>query len=146
MTRNIQAKEKLEGFIDKLESLGYRVTKVHKRPQIYDINGERVNIRSRGRSRETVYGRVFWYSVAFSVLQEVKWVIYMTTTPDYFVMLRSSFLERLKDSMYSDRSKTGVGVFNIDWDNMMIELKQGETRSIGEYYHNLIHLEDFPIL
>ena len=125
--------------------LGYRVTEVRKKPQIYSINGELVNICSRGRAKKTVGGnRLFWYSVAFSVLQDVKWVIYMTTESDYFVMLPSSFLESLKDHMYPDRSKAGVGVFDIDWDNTTIELKQGEIISIDDYYHNLIHLEDYP--
>ncbi len=105
MTRSIQAEEKLEGFISKLESLGYRVTKVDKKPQIYCINDELVNIRSRGKSQETTYGRRFWYSVAFSVLQYVKWVIYITTDSDYFIMFPSSFLESLKDRMYPDRKK-----------------------------------------
>ena len=145
MARNIQAKEKLEGFINKLASLGYRVTEVHKKPQIYSISGELVNIRSRGKTKETADGsRLFWYSVAFSVLKDVKWVIYMATEPDYFVMLPSSFLESLKDRMYPDRSKAGVGVFDVDWDSMMIELKQGERISINDYYHNLIYLEDYP--
>ena len=145
MTRNIRAEEKLEGFINKLASLGYRVTEVRKKPQIYSINGELVNIRSRGKSKEPVDGsRLFWYSVAFSVLQDVKWVIYITTESDYFVMLPGSFLESLKDRMYPDKSKAGVGVFDIDWDSMTIELKQGERISIDDYYHNLIHLEDYP--
>lgn len=97
MTQNIQAKESLEGFINKLMSLGYRVTKVSKKPQIYSINGELVNIRSRGKSKEPADGsRLFWYSVAFSVLQDVKWVIYIMTESDYFVMLPSSFLETLR--------------------------------------------------
>ena len=105
-----------------------------------------MNIRSRGKSRETADGsKRFWYSVHFSVLQDVKWVIYMTTESDYFVMLPSSFLESLKDRMYPDRSKAGVGVFDIDWDNLMIVLKQGELISINEYYHNLIRCDDFPI-
>ena len=145
MTRSVQAEEKLDGFINKLTSLGYRVTEVQKRPQIYSINGELVNIRSRGKSRETADGSgLFWYSVAFSVLQDAKWVIYITTEPDYFIMLPSSFLESFKDRMYPDRSKAGVGVFDIDWDSMMIELKHGERISIDDYYHNLIHLEDYP--
>ncbi len=145
MTRNIQAEEKLEGFINKLASLGYRVTEVHKKPQIYSINGELVNIRSRGESRETAdRSRRFWYSVAFSVFQDVKWVIYMATTSDYFVMLPSSFLESLKDRMYPDRTKAGVGVFDIDWDGITIDLIQGERISIDDYYHNLIHPEDYP--
>ena len=145
MTRNIQAEEKLEGFINKLASLGYGVIEVHKKPQIYSINGELVNIRSRGKSKKTASGsRLFWYNVAFSVLQDVKWVIYMTTKSNYFVMLPSSFLESLKDRMYPDRSKAGVGVFDVDWDSMTIELKQGQRISIDDYYHNLIYLEDYP--
>ncbi|MFC1962895.1 hypothetical protein ACFLWB_02730 [Chloroflexota bacterium] len=146
MTQNISAKGKKDGFINKLESLGYRVAEVQKRPQIYSINDELVNIRSRGKSRKTTDGsRLFWYSVAFSVLQDVKWVIYMATTSDYFVMLPSIFLESLKDRMYPVESSAGTGVFDIDWDGTMIELKQGERISINDYYHNLINPEDYPI-
>ncbi len=145
MTRNIQAEEKLEGFINKLASLGYRVRReVRKKPQIYYINGELVNIRSRGKSQETTYGRRFWYNVTFSVLQYVKWVIYITTDSDYFIMFPSSFLDSHKDRMYPDRKNAGVGVFDIDWDNEMIVLKEGKPIRIGEYYHNLIHPEDYP--
>ncbi len=145
MTQNIQAKESLEGFINKLMSLGYRVTKVSKKPQIYSINGELVNIRSRGKSKEPADGsRLFWYSVAFSVLQDVKWVIYITTDSDYFFMFPSSFLESLKDRMYPDRRNAGVGVFDIDWDNEMIVLKEGEIISIHDYYHQLDDPEYYP--
>ena len=146
MNRNTQAKEKKEDFINKLESLGYRVTEVRKKPQIYSINGELVNIRSRSKSKKPAGGnRLFWYSIAFSVLQEVKWVIYITTEPDYFVMLPSSFLDSLKDRMYPDRNKADVGVFDIDWDGLAIELKQGERISIYEYYQNLTGSQDYPI-
>jgi len=145
MTQNIQTEEKLEGFINKLASLGYRVTKVSKKPQIYSIDGELVNIRSRGKAKETADGsRLFWYSVAFSVLQDVQWVIYLMTESDYFVMLPSSFLESLKERMYPDESNAGVGVFDIDWDGLAIELKQSERIPIDDYYHNLIHPEDYP--
>ena len=145
MTRNNRAEEKLESFINKLTSLGYRVIIISKKPQIYSINGELVNVRSRGKSRKTgEVDRRFWYSVSFSVLQDVKWVIYMTTGSDYFVLLPSSFLESLKDRMYPDRSKSEVGVFDIDWDNLRIDLKQGERISISDYYHNLTHPEDYP--
>jgi hypothetical protein len=144
MTRSTQAEEKLEDFINKLQSLGYRVTEVSKKPQIYSMNGELVNIRSRGKSKEIAGGRGFWYSITFSVLQEVKWVIYLMTESDYFMMLPSSLLESLKERMYPDRRNAGVGVFDIDWDNGMIVLKQGEIIRIGEYYHNLVHREDYP--
>ena len=144
MARNVQAEEKLEGFINKLASLGYRVTEVYRKPQIYSINGELVNIRSRGKSKETTHGRQFWYSVTFSVLQEVRWVIYLTTDSDYFMMFPSSFLESLKERMYPDKKNAGVGVFDIDWDNEMIVLKEGEIIRIGEYYHNLRDREDYP--
>jgi len=144
MTRNTQAEEKLEGFISKLESLGYRVREVQKKPQIYSINGELVNIRSRSKHKEASIGRLFWYSIAFNVLHEVKWVIYLTTESDYFIKFPSSFLENLKDRMYPDRNKAGVGVFDIDWDNLMIVLKQGETIRINEYYHNLIDEDYYP--
>ena len=144
MTGNVQAEEKLEDFINKLTSRGYEVEKVSKKPQIYSINGARVNIRSRGKSKEIAGGRGFWYSVHFSVLQDVKWVIYLTTDSDHFMMFPSSFLDSQKDRMYPDRKNAGVGVFDIDWDNEMIVLKEGEIKRIGEYYHNLRDREDYP--
>ena len=146
LTRSSQAEEKLEGFVNKLRSLGYRIEEVRKRPQIYSINGELVNIRSRSKDRNAVYGRSFWYDVAFSVLHEVKWVIYLMTESDYFVMFPSSFLESIKDRMYPARNRAGVGVFDIDWDNLMIVLEQGERISIGEYSHNLINCDELPVL
>ncbi len=144
MARNINAEEKLEGFISKLALLGYRTREVRKKPQIYSINGEPVNIRCRGKSRGTADGRRFWYSIAFSVLQEVSWVIYITTESDYFVMLPSNFLNSLKDLMYPDRRNTEIGVFDIDWDSLEIVLRQGERISINEYYHNLLEPECYP--
>jgi hypothetical protein len=144
MAQNMQAEEKLEGFINKLESLGYRVTEYGRKPQIFSISGELVNIRSRGKAKETTHGRHFWYSVTFSVLQEVRWVIYLTTDSDYFMMFPSRFLENLKERMYPDRKNARVGVFDIDWDNEMIVLNQGELICISEYYHNLIHPANYP--
>ena len=68
MAENISPQAKLKGFITKLASLGYRVREVRKKPQIYSINDELVNIRSRAKPKETVSeNRSFWYSVAFSV-------------------------------------------------------------------------------
>ncbi len=142
MARNIQAEEKLEAFINKLESLGYEVRKISKRPQIYSINGNLVNIRSRGKSKEIAGGRGFWYSIAFSVLKNVKWVIYLTTDSDHFMMLPSSFLESRKDRMYPDRSKAGVGIFDIDFDSESLVLKEGKLERIGKYYWNLNDRED----
>ncbi len=53
MTRSIQSERKLEDFINKLESLGYGIQEVRKKPQIYSINGELINIRSRGKHKDT---------------------------------------------------------------------------------------------
>ena len=145
MAQNTNAKAKLRAFINKLASLGYGVREVRKNPQIYSINDELVNIRSRGKPRVTADGnKSFWYSIAFSVLRKVKWVIYITTNSDYFVMLPSSFLDNLKNRMYPDESKAETRVFNIDWDSLAIELSQGERISIREYYHNLIEPECYP--
>jgi hypothetical protein len=145
MTRNAGAEEKLEGFVTKLVLLGYEVREIRKKPQIYSIDGKLVNIRSRGKSKETIHGRQFWYSVHFSVLREVRWVIYLTTESNYFMMFPSSFLESLKERMYPDRKNTGVGVFDIDWDNEMIVLKHGELERIGKYYRNLRYPADYPM-
>ena len=145
MAQNINAEAKLKGFITKLASLGYRVREVSKKPQIYSINDELVNIRSRGKPRVTADGnKSFWYSIAFSALRKVKWVIYITTNSDYFVMLPSGFLDGFKGRMYTDRRNTEIGVFDIDWDSLAIELSQGERIPIREYYHNLIERECYP--
>jgi hypothetical protein len=146
MANNTNAEAKLRAFITKLASLEeYRVTEVSRKPQIYSINTELVNIRSRGKPRETADGnRSFWYDVAFSVLPKVKWVIYIATDSDYFVMLPGSFLDSLKDHMYPNMRNAGTGVFYIDWDSLAIELSQGERISISEYYHNLIEPECYP--
>ncbi len=75
--------------------------------------------------------------MTFSVLHDVKWVIYLTTDSDHFMMFPSSFLDSHKDRMYPARRSAGVGVFDIDWDNEMIVLKQGEVIHVGEYYYDL---------
>lgn len=137
MTRSIQAKEKLEDFINKLESLECEVREVNKKPQIYSINGELVNIRSRGRSKRIAGGTGFWYNVSFSVLEEVNSVIYLMTDSDYFVKFPSSFLERLKDRMYPDSKNVGVRVFDIDWTEGYLVLKGGELERIWDYIHGL---------
>ncbi len=137
MPRNVQAKEKLEGFIDKLVSKGCEVRAVRKRPQIYSINGKLFNIRSRGMSKKIGGGTGFWYSVSFSVLQEVNGIIYLMTNSDYFIMLRSNFLEQLKDRMYLDRSKPNVGVFDIDWTEGYLVLKGGELERIWDCLHDI---------
>jgi len=145
MAQSINAEAKLNGFINRLASLGYGVREVSKKPQIYSINDQLVNIRSRAKPRETVSeSRSFWYSVAFSVLPKVKWVVYIATNSDYFVMLPSGFLDGLKGRMYPDRRNTEIGVFDIDWDGLAIELSRGERISISEYYHNLIESECYP--
>ena len=134
---------KPEDFLDRLESLGYLVTRVTKRPSICSINGARVNTRSKSRARETNSGRSFFYSITYSVLQEVRWVIYITTDADHFFMFPSSFLGNLRERMYPDRKNANVGVFDLDWDNLGIVLRDGEV-SIGEYYHDLVDRENYP--
>ena len=91
-----------------------------------------MNIRSSEKSEETTYGRRFWYSITLSVLQDVKWVIYLTTDSDHSMMFPSSFLDIHKDCMYNDGSRSGVGIFNIDWDNKMLVLKEGEPTRVSE--------------
>ena len=146
MARSIQAEEKLEEFLNKLASLpGYNVRECRKKPQIYSINDKLVNIRCRGKSKEIAGGRGFWYSISFNVLQTVDWVIYLTTTSDYFFMFPVSFLDGIKDRMYPDRSKVDVGIFDLDYDSEMMVLRQGKPESVSQYYNNLIHPVDYPI-
>jgi hypothetical protein len=144
MAQNIGAETKLAGFVTKLASLGYEVREVSKKPQIYSINGEPVNIRSRSKHRNAAYGRSFWYDIPFSVLHGVTSVVYLMTESDYFVKFPATFLESVKDRIYLAENKAGVGVFDIDWDNPKIVLKQGEVVGIGQYYHNLTEPECYP--
>jgi len=144
MAQNTNAGTKLVGFVTKVVSLGYGVREISKKPQIYSINDELVNIRSRSKHRNAAYGRSLWYDIPFSVLHEVNWAIYLMTEPDYFVQLPTSFLDSIKDRMYLAENRAGVGVFDIDWDNLKIVLRQGELVSIGQYYHNLVERECYP--
>ena len=144
MVESINARAKFEGFISKLASLGYTVREVSEDPRVYSINDKLVNIRSRSKHRSAAYGRSFWYDISFAVLRKVGWVVYLMTEPDYFVKLPSSFLENVKDRMYLPRNKAGVGVFDIDWDNLKIVLKQGELISIDRYYNNLAEPQCYP--
>jgi len=143
--QDVSCKKKVRDLLHELRSLGYSVEEVSKRPQVYSIDNELVNVRCRGKTRENTYGedRVFWYSVSFNVLQDVKWVLYLTTTSDYFVMLPSEFLESLEDDMYDDHSKDSTGIFNIDWDGLTIELRD-KTIDLMPYYHNLLEEECYP--
>lgn len=143
MNEESPSDKKLEDFINRLTSKGYNVQPGPKKPQIYIIDGKPVNIRCRGKSKTIADGRGFWYSVSFNVLREVKGVVYITTGPDYLFMFPSNFLESLKDRMYQDKSKAGVGIFDLDWDKQEMILK-GNPEPISEYYCNLVYQYDFP--
>jgi len=146
MKQDTTSKDNIQNFVDKLVSLGYTVSEISKKPQVYSINGKSVNIRSRGKSVQLADGsRVFWYSIAFSVIPIVDFVIYLMTSPDYFIMVPSQFLGNLKEYMYPDYSKNGVGIFTINWDSLEIQLKHGQVKSLDNYYHNLICRDDYPI-
>ena len=145
VVQDVPCKKKVRDFLDKLLSLGYSVEEVSKRPQVYSIDNELVNVRCRGKVRKNAYGedRVFWYSVSFDVLQNVKWVLYLTTTSDYFVMLPSKFLESLEDHMYDDYNKDSTGIFDIDWDGLTMELRD-KTIDLMPYHYNLLEEECYP--
>jgi hypothetical protein len=59
-------------------------------------------------------------------------------------MFPSNFLEHIRDRMYSSRKNPEVGVFDIDWDSLRIELKESGWEPVGDYYHNLKDEEDYP--
>ncbi|GEM_PF-5734033 len=140
----VTAKEKLEGFIDKLESRGYEIEPVSKKPQVYRIDGELVNIRSRGNSKAIAGGKGFWYSVSFSVLPQVKWVIYLAANSDHFFMFPSSFLVGLQDRMYPDTKNIGVGVFDIDSSEGYLVLKGGDLKPAWTYEYDLNDRQLYP--
>ena len=138
------AEDKREEFLDKLVSLGYSVEQVSKRPQLYKIDGRRVNIRSRSIARDAYSSRRFWYDVNTNVLKDVDLVIYLTTEPDYFVMMPSAFLDDLVDRMYTAKGRGSARVFDINWDQLTIVLQDGEEVDINRFYHNLKNEEDYP--
>jgi hypothetical protein len=145
MVHSEAAEDKREEFLDKLASLGYGVDQVSKRPQVYLINGRRVNIRSRSISKGDATGsRLFWYDVSTNILEDVDLVIYLMTKPDYFVMIPSSFLADLVDRMYRAEDIRSKRVFDIDWDDLTLVLQEGERVDIYCFHHNLIHEEDYP--
>lgn len=149
MKQDDNCKDKIKRFISKLIDLGFGVHEASQKPQIYIINSKLVNLRCRSKEREMSEGskiledRAYWYSISFNVLQEVDWVIYLMTTSDYFIMLPSSFLNDIKERMYCDYSKKDVGIFDINWDGLLIELKDGVV-DISHYYHNLLDESNYP--
>jgi hypothetical protein len=88
-------------------------------------------------------GGRFWYSININVLNEAEWFIYLMTTSDFFVMFPREFFKKYKDRMYPDKSKKNTLVFEIDWGNLEIVLKEGHV-GINDYYYNLEDKEEFP--
>ncbi len=137
--------EKIDKFINKLTSLGYTVRFVSKKPQYYEIDGQLVNLRcTRTMKEDSSRSRKFLYSVNYNAMREARWFIYLMTESDYFIMFPREFLCLLYERMYPDHSKPNEGVFDIEWDEMTINLQGGEKEDINPYYHNLIHKEDYP--
>jgi hypothetical protein len=102
-----------------------------------------VNIRTRGKTRPTLRnGRRFWYSIAFSVIKEVPYVLYITTDADPFIVLPSSLLDSHKERMYPD-NKSSTGVFDINWDDSTLKLRNGFE---GVYCYSLKEKEDIQKL
>lgn len=139
------AAEKREAFVNKLASLGYKVELIKQKPVTYRINGKRVNVRVRDIPADSAATR-FWYDLSTSVLDEVDYVAYLTTTPDYFVMMPSGFLAGVADRMSTRPKHPNKRVFYLDWDSLDLELSGGERVSVRDYYHNLLDKDDHPRL
>lgn len=121
---------KRESFISKLTSSGCDIQNV--KGQIYIIDGKKVNIRCRNKEKTIGGNKSFWYSIAFNVLEEVDYVIYLT--PNSYIRFPSNFLREVKDRMYYPSNGRHMGIFDIDWDDLSIILKDGRI-NIDEYYH-----------
>jgi hypothetical protein len=124
--------DKRENFISKLTSSGCEIQHVKKR--IYIIDGKKVNIRCSNKEKIISGDKCFWYSIEFNVLEEVDEVIYLT--PNSYIRFSSNFLRKIKDRMYYPRNGRYMGIFDIDWDDLSIILKD-ERINIAEYYHYL---------
>lgn len=124
-------------FIQELGNLGCSIEQIKKRPQVYDINGKKYDIRYRGKAKKVAGGDAYWYSVAFNVLQDVAAVIYLHINSDEFIKLPSKFLSEKYGEMHPDKSKPDVGIFDIDWTKREIVLKGGNRLSIDEYCYSL---------
>jgi hypothetical protein len=141
MAEQESAKEKVEAFLDKLTAFGYKVEWQSDRPQVYRIDGKRVNVRSTVNIREEAHGVItIWYDVSEGVLSEVDYVAYITTTPDYFVLIPSDFLAGVYDEMYHANGKAGTRSFILNWDRCTMEVRDRAV-DLMPYYHNLL-LED----
>lgn len=139
------ANDKREGFIDKLSSLGIKVEEISRKPIVYRVNGRLVNVRSRDVPRVAPDGtRRFWYSLSTNVLEDVDLVIYLTTEPDYFVMIPSGFLANYVDKMSVANGQPATRVFDVDWDNLQLILNEGLRVDIDRFYCNLVHEVDYP--
>jgi hypothetical protein len=124
--------DKRENFISKLTSSGCEIQKVKKR--IYIIDGKKINIRCRSNEKIISGDKCFWYSIDFGVLEDVDEVIYLT--PNSYIKLPSNFLRKITDRMYYPRDGRPMGIFDIDWNDLSIILKDGRI-DVSEYYHYL---------
>ncbi|HLA63165.1 MAG TPA: hypothetical protein VK610_01970 [Rhodothermales bacterium] len=139
------AAEKRDAFIAKLKDLGYKVDQIKRKPVTYRINGKRVNVRVRDIPADTVATR-FWYDLSTSVLDDVDYVAYLTTSLDYFVMMPSGFLKGVSERMSTRPKHPNKRVFYLDWDRLELELTGGERISFNSYYHNLKDEAEYPSL
>jgi hypothetical protein len=139
------AAKKRDAFVNKLTSLGYKVVSIKRNPVIYRVNNKLVNIRVRDIPADTCTTR-FWYDLSTSVLNEVDYIAYLTTTPDYFIMMPSGFLKNISERMSTRPKHPNKRVFYLDFDSLKLELIGGERISINSYYHNLINEKSYPHL
>lgn len=146
MVENLGAKSRVNAFVSKLRLLNYSVNQVSVKPQIYAINNKLINIRATANIRENTSGVVtLWYDVSENILEQVDYIAYLTTTPDYFVLIPSEFLANLYQDMYVASDKEYARSFMVDWDACFLLLKQ-RCVDVMNFYQNLIEVEDYPNL
>lgn len=136
--------QKIDGFLKKLSLMNHKVEYVSSRPKIYSIDGKLMNVRSTINVREDRNGvQNFWYDVSENVLDRVDYLVYLTTTSDFFVLIPSEFMNRNFQFMYISNSNEYARSFMIDWDSCDMVMKDKRVNVI-QFYQDLIHEEDFP--
>ena len=136
MPINNVSRQLKQNFIQHLKLQCGNVKKIHSGGELYSVNSQVLNIRCRTKEKVENGSRLFWYSFNYNLINSnVRYAVFITTTEEYFILLPIEVLSQLKERMYEARSNPSTRTFYIDWDELVLILKDGTYR-IGKYYRS----------
>lgn len=111
---------KRQKLIDSLIAIGLNVREISKRPLLFKVNKNIVNIRTNYKYKNKPTGEEFWYDVNKTALQKADYVLYQMINEKYFLFISSDFLLENWDNFYTSKSSDNNRNFMIEWDELSI--------------------------